>query len=389
MENDGQGGMISSSQESGIDAFASFNEPIKMMEEDSGMIVPNSVILEQQAQDWSEAEKTDNSQHQAGTTSEESTTETETTEDDPFANIFNDDLVDEFAAEKVEKAGLTEEELIAQLKEKGYNINKEETVPEEESQRVEMQRLNAEYDNAIAFINKSDDEKISEKVKSDLTREYASLGQGHLVGGEDFEYEVQQKINKISENEVTKNLYTENLTKGIQAYADGLKNDQQKITDAAVQKEKRETAERRSNLQSSIKTIAATPFMGITVTPEMAAEVYQHVTSGDFTKEVNNNPTLVAEFALFKQNKEAIMANVGGATYGEGVKAGVQSIVNGSAQTSRPSLQNAMASPSNASGSQVTRRQAWQTPVIENTEQTPAAPIQTPGSNYVAGRGNL
>ena len=350
------------------------------------MIIPNSVILEQQAQDWEEAEKTDNSQHQAVTTLQEPEVETE---DDPFANIFNDDLVDEFAAEKVEKAGLTEEELIAQLKEKGYNVNKEETVPEEESQRVEMQRLNDEYANAIAFINKSDDEKISEKVKSDLAREYATLGQGHLVGGEDFEYEVQQKINKISENEVTKNLYTENLTKGIQAYADGLKNDQQKITDAAVEKEKRETAERRFNLQSSIKTIAATPFMGITVTPEMAAEVYQHVTSGDFTKEVNNNPTLVAEFALFKQNKEAIMANVGGATYGEGVRAGVQSIVNGRTQTSRPSLQNAMASPSNASGSQVTRRQAWQTPVIEKTEQSPAAPIQTPGSNYVAGRGNL
>lgn len=391
MGNDGQGGFIQPSQESGTDAFASFNEPISMVAEDAGMIIPNSVILEQQSADWPEAEKNDNSAHEVAETEEEIAAAAEAAaNDDPFKDIFGDDLVDEFAPENQNQNELSDEELIAKLKEKGYNIDKEEVVPEEQAQRVEMNRLNEEYQNAVNFINKSADEKIADKVKNDLAAEYRTLGQEHLIGKEDFDYEVEQKINKISENEVTKQLFTENLTKGVEAYANGIKAQQQKIVEAAEIKEKRAVAERRGNLQTSIKSLTTKPFMGIEVTPEMASAVYQEITSGDFTKEVNNNPTLVAEFALFKKNREAIMANVGGATYGEGVKAGVNSIVNGTTNhSSKSPLHNAMASPSNASGSQVTRRQAWQTPVIDNTEQALVAPIQTPGSNYVAGRGNM
>lgn len=380
--DDGQGGMITPSQD-GFKTNDVFNEQIPMISDDDGIINSNQDIIDS----WDLPEAADESLHQEDIIDENIF-------DDPPApledeSIFEDPLVDEFTKdEDKEDLGLTKEAMIAKLKEEGYHVSKEETLPEDQVDRIELNRLSEEQKAALEFVNKTDDEKIDQKVRDDIAKEYLSLGRQDQIGGTDYEYDVSLKIERINQNEATKQMYADNITKGVQAYADSLDGKKQEIIAKQETKIKRETAERRSNLQSSLKQYLNKPFMGLDVTQEMAVNAYNEVTSGKFTEEINNNPTLVAEFALFKQNREAIMANAGGATYGEGVKAGVESIINGKTHTSRSSLHQAMTTSSKASGPEVLRRQAWSMPVVkESTEQAPVAPIQTPGS-YVAGRGN-
>ena len=373
--NNGQGQEPSQGQsDNPIDVF---NEQIPLMSEDDGLIVPSSFREENifddpappaENQAPASANPIDQSQNPAGG-------------ENPFSpeeNIFKDELVEKFAEKK--ENSFDPDEAIKKLQEQGFVVEKKEIESEDKLEQAELQRLNSEYQSAQEFLTKSNDAIITEKLRNDLAKEYRDYGKGHLINTEEFEIEVESKFERISENETTKNMYADNIRRGIQQYAEGVKEKTKEISDKKELRFKQQLASKRKNLQGAIGGLMKTKFLGFDVNAEVANEIYQDITSGNFTKEIEANPALIAEFALYKKNREAIMQSFGGATYGEGVKAAVDAINKGGTAT-KSSLQQAVTGSSNAQGS-ISRRQAWQMPEIEDSNE------RKPAQEIVAGRGS-
>lgn len=352
-----------------------FNEQIPLMSEDDGLIVPSSFREENIFDD--PAPPAENPA--PANPIDQSTNSTEN--ENPFApeeNIFKDELVEKFAEKK--ENTFDPDEAIKKLQEQGFVVEKKEIESEDQLEQAELQRLNSEYQSAQEFLTKSNDVIITEKLRNDLAKEYRDYGKAHLINTEEFDIEVESKFERIAENETTKNMYADNIRRGIQEYAEGVKGKTKEISDKKELRFKQQLAAKRKDLQGAIGGLMKTKFLGIDVNAEVANEIYQDITSGNFTKEIEANPALIAEFALYKKNREAIMQSFGGATYGEGVKAAVDAI-NKSGTATKSSLQQAMTGSSNAQGS-ISRRQAWQMPEIEDSNE------RKPAQEIVAGRGS-
>lgn len=382
----GQGGLITPSQEMGSDPFAVFNEAIPLVDEDSGLIEPS--IFENQTNEPAPAEQqapaNPSAQGQQAPTNPinpavpGSENQNQTAEENRLS--FNDELVDKFSGNKDD---FDVDEALNKLKEKGYEVAKKSDVPEDQAEKVEYERLQSEYSNATAFLQKSNDEIIQNKVRDEIAREYAATGKSHLIGTEEFTIDVSEKVERINENDLTKKLYVDNVKNQIQAYANGVKD---KISQADVkveQKRKQSIAQERVKLQGEIQTIVTDKFFGIEISNDEAVEIYNEITSGEFAREVNSNPKLVAEFALFKKHRETIGQSLVGATYGEGVKAAVDQINRGQVPATKSPLQQAMSSSSNAQNTVANRRSLWQTPVEENVKQEPAAKQKVVGQGFI------
>lgn len=381
--NDGQGGLIQPSQESGQDPFAVFNEPIPLATEDDGIIGisnDNEEDLFSPAPTGTQTQQTTEPAPAAAAAENPNPTENE----NEFN--FNDELVNEFGSK--EKNAFDADTAIKELQKQGYNVQKFQPTDENQAEAAEYQRLENEYNNASLFMNKSDEDVILDKVRDDLTREYEAWGKQHLIGTQEFNEEVEDKIYKISENPTQKELYANNVRNSVQRYIDQVSEKISVFNEKREQKLKSEIAQGRKNIQEAIRGYMTDKFLGFDVTPEEAQSVYTEITSGEFTKQVNSNPKLVAEFALFIRNKEKLSQAFGGATYGEGVKAAVDAINKGSVSATKTSLQQAMTGSSNAQGTAVSRRQAWSLSNIEESGQSPQqAPVATQ-PRVVAGRGS-
>lgn len=374
--NDGQGGIIQPSQELGQDPFAVFNEPIPLASEDDGTIPLKS---DEEPNFFSNPVPSSDQQTQTQNPAEPNADDQQKQENDVFK--FKDDLVDEF--ETTKETPFNADDAIKKLQEQGYDVKKLQAPNQSQEQEIEYQRLESERNNALMFLNKSDDEVILEKVRDDIAREYQSFGKQHLIGTQEYEDEVQEKVYRISENPTQKELYAKNVKDSISRYVDQVESKIQAIDEKKETEFKRQVAEGRKMIQNSLQHFMANKFLGMDVSQQEAEEVYEYITSRKFTEETNNNPQLVVEFALFNKNREKIMNALGGATYGEGVKAAVDAINKTAATPTKSPLQMAMTGSSNTQGASVNRRQFWNLPT-EDTGQSSDS-----NKSIVAGRGSF
>ena len=249
--NDGQGGLIQPSQESGQDPFAVFNEPIPLTSEDNGIIGIKSDDEEDIFSPAVTGTQTQQTTESAATATAASAENPNSTENENEFN-FNDELVNEFGSK--EKTAFDADSAIKELQKQGYNVQKLQPTDENQAESAEYQRLENEYNNASLFMNKSDDDVIADKVRDDLTREYEAWGKQHLIGTQEFNEEVEDKIYKISENPTQKELYANNVRNSVQRYIDQVAEKISVFNEKREQKLKSEIAQGRKNIQEAIRS---------------------------------------------------------------------------------------------------------------------------------------
>jgi hypothetical protein len=372
------------SQGQGDSPFNVFSDPFQMMEEDGGLIQPSSFFENQAPAAQPDQQNEPNPQapvvtapviggvgdpNPAGTPNPEPKVK------------FDDELVNKYA-QKQSTDELSEEELIQRLQQKGYSAPvKEEEKSEDFVENQELQRLNNELQNAENFLKQPDAEVIRIKSRDELIKKYQSLGKAHLVGTEDFEIDLEATVEEITQSEHQAKMYAESIRNGIATYKNNVEAQKQNLNTKRQEKRDQAVAQSRLKLQGSLENIVSGgKFFGVDVNTEQALEVYNEITSGEFTKTVNSNPDLVAKFAFFTKNLEAIESLLGGATYGQGVKDTVTAIRDKGTQQSRSPISAAINSSQAQGGAN--RLDSWKLPTIEDDQKQPDT---TP--KYVAGRG--
>lgn len=378
-------GAAAADQNQGYDPFDVFNNaPIPMMTEDEGLIKPYNPFVDPVTEPAAPSEpivpENKNQQQQQNQNQDDN----QQNQDSEEGFNFKDEIVEKYSGQgKDEKQ--TIEQAMQLLKEQGFNVEKPDNNSPDHQENLEFERITGQINYAKDFLNKSDDEVIKEKVYTDLSKKYSDFGKGNLIGSEEFNDDVEMELEQISASSVQKKMYADNIRNNVSSFLKGQEKAKEQIIQNREDRNMKAIAEKRRNLQSSIQNISKSKFLGLDVNPEQAQEVYNDITSGNFTKTINENPDLVAKFAFFIKNLESIENNLSGATYGEGVKATVDAIRGNKAQQSRSPIHQAL---SNAQGGNVDKLSRWRDSEIEPQEQPP---VQNQGFEkpYVAGRGML
>lgn len=331
------------------DPFSMFNEPINMDDDDGDDIPIQDDFFSFNANDnqGSEENPDDNNQEAQ-----------EQTQENDVDLVFDDEIVEE---QKNSDENKTDEELIALAAKRGLVLKKEEVVDVNAERTIELQRLNQSVSNMESFLNLSDEQVVKEKIKAETTRRYIQENKQHLIGTEDFEMELEAEYSQVSEHNSLFKIYADNVRREVQSGLDANKAKVSSINEEIESENKKALTEKRTSLQSSLKSIYQSGIFGIKLTPEESKEIYNSIISGDFSKTVNNDPNVLAEFATYQKFRQQIISKLGGPTYGEGVKAAAEKLNGGALQTETP-LASAIRNSSQSAtttGDNNNRKKAW------------------------------
>ena len=127
-----------------------------------------------------------------------------------------------------------------------------------------------------------------------------------------------------------------------------------------------ELGQKKQNLQKSFDNIYNQGFLGIKFEKEDIQKAFAYISSGDFSKEIKNDPNSLAELALYRLHRERIVGKVGGPTYGEGVAAAVKEL-EGSKSKSTSHISNALQTNAGRSGEESILN--WSSVLDPNSEE--------------------
>lgn len=268
-------------------------------------------------------------------------------------DLFDEEKDDKEKDDKSEIDLSEEDKIIEALKAKGYDIKKEENQTLEEKHSNELKQLDDYINNANSFLNQPEDKIIEANERSVLINKYKSTGKESQINSEDFNFELEAAIEEIKENSTMKNLYVKNVKNEISNILKEKTNEKEAINTKINEEKDKIINENRTNLQSSFKQIFESEnFLGIKVSKEEINKAYNSVNNRELSEQLNNSPELVAKVALFVGLQEKLMNNSTNGTYGEGVKAAIDSLKgNSSAQKTNNPLTQGLSSR-NGGGSQ-------------------------------------
>lgn len=343
-----------------------FDTPIQIQNDEDGESIKISENFDTTNFD-NDYQEEDDEQPDNQENEEEDFEQEEGVEGDPLDDVdFGDELTKIHAQrESEEEDKFNENDAIEKLKALGYNVDKAST-PENED-KLEINRLNDLISRGNDFLNLSDLEVVKRKVKSDLSQKYIDSGRQHLIGTEDFENEFEEEMLDYEDNPKLLQMFASNVRRDVRDNIKEYEEDKGKITNKITQREQQQLAQNRLKLQDSIKTMLGNKngFLGIQLSVEDSKEIYNSITSGKFTKQVNSDPNLVAEFAAFIRFRDQIKERIGGPSFGEGVKAAVDAMT-GNKGATKSSLGTMMASPSSKNDGR--SRKSWAMPTISDEE---------------------
>lgn len=233
--------------------------------------------------------------------------------------------------------GETEEDkIIKELTAKGYVVNKQEEVPIDQQFREKLQVIDSVISKANEFIALPNVEICKEKIRTDKANFYRTTGRESMIGSEEFNIDVDAEAERFVDDPAFAEIYANNVRRDVREGILKQKQDEKEgITKEIDTVYNTKINENKSNLQASLNKKYKEGFAGQKFSQEELNVVYKNVISGNFTKQVKDNPDVLIELALFQMYKEKILGKVGGPTYGEGVKAAVDSF-NGKDATRSP-----------------------------------------------------
>lgn len=226
-----------------------------------------------------------------------------------------------------EGAKLKDDELVEKLKAMGYDVSKKDT-PNEDQVFTDTMKM---YDDSIAqstsFINLPDDKIVEEKVKYDLMGKYRSTGREHLINTEEFNIEAEAEMDTYESNDALKKIYADNIRRDVK---DGVLSKttsaKQKLVDEQTKKIDQDITKRKTELRNSFNDIYSQGLLGMKFEKEDIQKAFDYISTGEFSKEIKNDPNSLAELALYRLHRDKIVSKIGGPTYGEGVRDAVKEL---------------------------------------------------------------
>lgn len=237
------------------------------------------------------------------------------------AIVFDDNLED--------LQGESEEDkLIKDLTAKGYVVNKQEEIPLDEQYREKLKLIDGVIEKANQFISLPNVEICREKIKTDKASFYRTTGRESLIGSEEFNIDVDAESERFIDDPAFAEIYANNVRREVK---EGILKSKQEEKDGVTKEINSaytsKITENKTNLQASLTKIYKEGFAGQKFSQEELNHVYKNVISGNFSKQVKDNPDALIELALIQAYKEKILGKTnGGPTYGEGVKAAVDAL---------------------------------------------------------------
>lgn len=293
---------------------------------------------------------------------------------------FEDEVIKE---QKDSAESKTDAELIAELEKRGITVAKPKEEDVNAQRTEELQRLNSTITSAESFLNLPPEKIVREKLRSNLVKQYTSSGRQSQIESDDFQIDLESELEKYTENSTLLNIYSDNIKREVQDVIRETKEKAGEINSVVEKEIKQTLVQKREKLQSGVTAIHASGIFGIRPTAKESEEIYDSIISGEFTKSVNSDPNLVAEFATFIKFREKINSKLGGPTYGEGVKSAAETI-NGGPLKTESSLGTVVRNATQGvtgSGNNNDRRKSWEQKTVE-------LPKTSESSNVVAGAGS-
>lgn len=238
-----------------------------------------------------------------------------------------------------------EDELIQKLKAKGYNVEKPEDPSHEKT--TQIKELDGRIQGAKDFLeNRSEEERIKIGAINELKSKYQKEKKAHLIDSEIFEEELNQFLAEIEHaGYVAKSAFLKGIDGEVKEYLRQLEGNKNKLQTELDQANREQMVQQRTALQESMKRFHKEGFLGQEVQPEVAKKAYDRIVSGQLQKDVSSNHDLISEFALYLELKANLAEQLGQPSYGEGVAAAKNHILNGDrSSASQNPLDNAMRS---------------------------------------------
>lgn len=261
-----------------------------------------------------------------------------------------------------------DEELIKKLKEKGFKVEKEELENEDELFNRKLEQQEIAIQKSQEFINLPDAKLVSEKIKWDIAEKYRAVGKQHLIGTEEFEIEVEAEIDGYTSDDRMLKIFADNIRRDVK---DGVLAKSLKAKDDLLaEKTKKIDAEinqKKANLRNSLNEIFNKGIFGMKFQKEDIQKAYDYISSGQFSKEIKDDPNSLAELALYRLNRDTIVSKIGGPTYGEGVAAAVKEL-EGSSKQSTSHISNAMQTHAGKGGEESISRN-WSSVLAPDSEE--------------------
>lgn len=224
-----------------------------------------------------------------------------------------DDNLDDFKKPEDEN-----QKIIAELEAKGFKVEKTQTDPFEEEVKGKMNLLTNSINKAKEYIALSDIEVIHWNEHQKIIDKYKNNGQ--QVDKETIELELEAEMERYKNDKTFASLYAENLrnkiTTGLIADREKQLSDLKTQVDAKINEK---VSQQREKYQEVLKEIRKNGIFGQKFTDEEIQLYYKEIISGGLTSSLKNDPSLVVEFAIYKNNREKFKT-IDGKSFGEGVK---------------------------------------------------------------------
>lgn len=356
------------------DPYSMFNDPVNVMDFEEDDEIPISGNL------WSseEPENLEGSQSPTDAPAGGAVDESEAAE----ALVFDDPIIEKEQASAEKKS---DDDLKAELEKRGFKVDKVEDVDVNVQRTQELSRINTLISDAKNFLSLPPQKMVEEKVRAELARQYISSGRQGLIGNEEFQIELESELEQYTGNPALLNIYANNVKTEVQNVIQQNEGKANQITSEIDTEVKEKLIKSRAGIQNGLTAIHGSGIFGIKPTSEETKEIYNSIISGEFSKTVNSDPNLVAEFATYRKFREQIHSKLGGPTYGEGVKAAAETI-NGGPLKSESSLATVVKNTANGvtgiSG-QNDRKKSWSQQRVEIPTQNDGQKQVIAGSNGV------
>lgn len=244
---------------------------------------------------------------------------------------------EEVESEENKTVDLSDDELIERLKEKGFEVRKNEESNPADSYLQERDRLEASISQVDHALQLPDEQLIVSKLRNDLADEYQRTGRQNEINSSDFNDEVQDQLDEMSD--MTRRLYLENIKEKLERFKLSHTTQLNEINERERNRVNQIVEKNLNELNTSLTKIHKEGnFLGIPVSEKDLREVHADITSNKLSKVLSSSQEIIADVALFLKYRDQIKSSITGATYGEGVKAAVDALRNGQQSGSRSPL---------------------------------------------------
>ena len=256
------------------------------------------------------------------------------------------------------------EEAIKKLEALGFKVDQNAAPDPLQAKEFEIKELDRINNDLKSYLKLDDMRLCREHVIDEVIKKWQSAGKDPDINSDEFKTEVEYEMVQFEDNprlaSLQANQVKQILNNAIQ------KNEDKKTEISTEVKNTRDKAiqENRQALQGTFNGYNGKTLFGVKITPDHLKTAYKSITSGDFTKQIESDKSLQAEFALFLGLRDQI-SNNGGGTYNEGVAAAVKAL-----EGNGPKVESSLAHTASRSGagSVVDRASAWR--AAEKVETT-------------------